>query len=154
MSETELRREAPADESSRRVAATTDEPSLSQLVGSLMDDTRILLRKEVELARAELGEELRKARQAGIAMGVGGAITAVGALLLVIMLVQMLIAFVGMAPWMAYMLVGGALTIIGVMALLAGIRRAQTIDPVPHETLESVRKDVAWLKERSPSDRT
>lgn len=130
------------------------EPSLAQLVGNLMDDARALFRGELELARAELRDELSKARRAGIVLGVGGALAAVGALLLVLMLVQMLIAFAGMAPWLAYMLVGGGLTIVGVMALVVGARRAQTIDPVPRETLESVRKDVEWLKERSPSDRT
>lgn len=149
MSERELSRGQVADG-----GRAADEASLSELVGSLVDDARLLLHKEIELARAEVRGELRKARQAGIALGIGGAIAAVGALLLVIMLVQMLIAFVGMAPWMAYMLVGGALTIVGVMALIAGARRARTIDPLPHEALESVRKDVAWLRERSPSDRT
>lgn len=143
-----------AGDEPRPAPGGADDPSLSRLVGSLVDDTRELVRKEIELARAELADELRKARQAGIAVGVGGAVAAVGALLLVIMVVQLLITFVGMAPWMAYMLVGGALTIVGVMALLAGLRRAQTIDPVPRETIDSVRKDVAWLKERSPSDRT
>lgn len=149
MSERELRR-GPAADGPRRA----DEASLAELVGSLVDDARLLLHKEIELARAEVSDELRKARQAGIALGVGGAIAAVGALLLVIMVVQMLIAFVGMPAWMAYMLVGGALTIVGVMALIAGARRARAIDPLPRETIDSVRKDVEWLRERSPSDRT
>jgi uncharacterized membrane protein YqjE len=153
MSETELRpgaRGAATDAGEGGAA----EPSLSRLVGSLLDDTQALVHKEIELARVELRAELEKARQAGIAMGLGAAVAGVGALLLVIMLVQMLIAFVGLAPWMAYMLVGGTLTIIGVMALIAGARRARMVDPVPHEAIESVRKDVEWLKERSPSDRT
>lgn len=132
----------------------SDEASLAELVGALVDDARLLLRKEIELARAEISGELRKARQAGIALGVGGAVTAMGALLLVIMFVQMLITFAGMAPWIAYMMVGGVLAIVGMMALIAGARRAQSIDPVPRETLDSVRKDVEWLRERSPSDRT
>lgn len=128
------------------------EPSLADLMGSLLADARSLVRKEIELARAELGDELARARQAGIVIGAGAATAAVGALLLVIMLVQVLIAW-GLAPWLAYMIIGGALTAVGALALMAGLRRAQTVDPLPRETIETVREDVEWLKEQSPFEK-
>jgi uncharacterized membrane protein YqjE len=128
------------------------EPSLAELLGSLVSDAQALVRKEIELARAELSHEIAKARQAGVVLGAGAAITAVGALLLVIMLVQLLIAW-GAAPWLAYLIVGGALTGVGGLALLAGLRRAQTVDPVPTETIETVRENVEWLKEQSPFEK-
>lgn len=128
------------------------EPSLADLMGSLLADARSLVRKEIKLARAELGDELARARQAGIVIGAGAATAAVGALLLVIMLVQVLIAW-GLAPWLAYLIVGGALTAVGALALMAGLRRAQTVDPLPRETIETVREDVEWLKEQSPFEK-
>lgn len=149
MSESELRNRTPADPAR---SAGAGEPSLAELMGVLMTDAQTLVRKEIELARAELGEEITKAKRAGIALGAGAAIAAVGALLLVIMLVQILIAW-GLAPWLAYLIVGGALTLIGALALMGGLRRARTIDPMPRETIETVREDVEWLKEQSPFEK-
>ena len=149
MSEIDTRNRAPGELLS---PPGPSEPSLAELTGRLIADAQTLVRKEVELARAELSDELNKAKQAGIALGVGAAIAGVGALLLVIMVVQLLIAW-GAAPWLAYLIVGGALTIVGSLALLGGLRRAQTIDPLPRETLDTVREDVEWLKEQSQSVR-
>lgn len=151
MSETEMPKGAPV-EPARPAGPVAGEPSLTELVGALLTDAQTLVRKEIELARAELGEEIAKAKQAGIVLGAGAAIAAVGAFLLVIMLVQLLIAW-GLAPWLAYLIVGGALTVVGSLALLGGLRRAQTVDPLPRETLETVREDVEWLKEQSPFEK-
>lgn len=149
MAEIDTRNRAPRELISPGGAA---EPSLAELTSRLIADAQTLVRKEVELARAELSDELNKAKQAGVALGAGAAIAGVGALLLVIMVVQLLIAW-GAAPWLAYLIVGGALTVVGSLALLAGMRRAQTIDPMPHETIDTVREDVEWLKEQSRSAR-
>jgi uncharacterized membrane protein YqjE len=132
--------------------AASGEPSLAELMGSLVSDAQTLVRKEIELARTELSDELTKLKQAGLVLGVGAAVAGVGALLLVLMLVQLLIAW-GLAPWLAYLIVGGALLAIGALALLGGVRRVQSIDPLPRETLDTVREDVEWLKEQSQSVR-
>lgn len=146
MSEIDMRNRAPGE------APRAGEPSLAELVGSLVTDAQTLVRKEIELARAELSGEIDKAKRAGIAVGAGAAIAAVGALLLVIMVVQLLIAW-GLAPWLAYLIVGGALTAVGALALMAGLRRAQSVDPMPRETIQTVQEDVEWLKEQSPFEK-
>jgi uncharacterized membrane protein YqjE len=151
MSEIDMRDRAPGDPP-RAAGAGAGEPSLAELVGSLVTDAQILVRKEIELARAELSGEIDKAKRAGIAVGAGAAIAAVGALLLVIMVVQVLIAW-GLAPWLAYLIVGGALTAVGALALVAGLRRAQSIDPMPRETIQTVQEDVEWLKEQNPFEK-
>lgn len=149
MGDVEMRGRAPV-EPVRTTGA--GEPSIAELMGSLITDAQTLVRKEIELARAELGAEIAKAKRAGIALGVGAALAAVGALLLVIMLVQLLIAW-GAAPWLAYLIVGGTLTLVGGLALMGGLRRVQTVDPVPHETIETVREDVEWLKKQNPFEK-
>jgi uncharacterized membrane protein YqjE len=151
MAEYDIRNRTPA-EPPRPAGQAGAEPSIAELMGTLVADAQRLVRKEIELARAELGDELRKARHAGIALGAGAAIAAVGALLLVITLVQLLIAW-GLAPWLAYLIVGGALTATGLLAVMGGLRRVQTVDPVPRETLDTVRENVAWLKEQSPFEK-
>lgn len=151
MGDVELRGRAPIDPA-RASGAGPGEPSIAELMGNLITDAQTLVRKEIELGRAELSAEIAKAKRAGIALGVGAALAGVGALLLVIMLVQVLIAW-GAAPWLAYLIIGGALTLVGALALVGGLRRVQTVDPVPRETLQSVREDVEWLKEQSPFEK-
>ena len=66
------------------------EPSLSSLVGGIINDFQSLMKQEVALARRELADELRKAKQAAISLGIGVGILAIGGLLLIFMLVHLL----------------------------------------------------------------
>jgi hypothetical protein len=52
------------------------------------------------------------------------------------------------------LIVGAIFAIGGGLLLKQGMKRIQDVDPVPRETIESVRKDVQWIKEQSPSDKT
>lgn len=149
--------DAPANNSLQRdrlAEPVREEPSIAQLLSNLVADAQTLFRKELDLARTEVTTELNKARDGAIALGIGAGILAIGGLLLILMVVHVLIDVAGLAPWVAYLIVGGLLTIIGGIALYMGLQRVRQIDPVPHETIDSVRKDVEWLKEQSPSDRT
>jgi hypothetical protein len=70
------------------------------------------------------------------------------------MLVHLVQDLTGLSLWVSYLIVGGLFAIIGGLLLMRGIKRMQDVDPVPRETIESVRKDVQWIKEQNPSDKT
>jgi hypothetical protein len=70
------------------------------------------------------------------------------------MLAHLLNEVLDLSLWVSYLIVGGVFAAIGAFLLMQGINRMKQIDPVPHETIESVRKDVEWIKEQSPSDKT
>ncbi len=129
--------------------AATD-ASIARLMGELVADAQHLIRKELELARQEVKVELDKGKQAAISLGIGGAIVAAGGLLLLFMLVHLLSAVFVIALWISYFIVGGILLIIGLVVLQMGRSHANGIDPTPHETIDSVRKDVEWIQEQSP----
>jgi hypothetical protein len=129
------------------------EPSIAQLIGDLVADGQTLIRKEFELARTEITDELSKARQSAITLGLGGGLAAVGGVLLLLMLVHLLSDLFGLPLWVSYLIVGGILAVAGGLLLNAGLNRIKQVDPVPRETIESVRKDVEWLKEQNPSDK-
>jgi hypothetical protein len=78
----------------------------------------------------------------------------VGGLLLVLMVVHLLVALFDIPLWSSYLIVGGIIAIAGAVLLQRGRSRLQEIDLVPHETIDSVRKDVEWIKEQNPSDKT
>ena len=129
------------------------EPSIAVLLGQLVADAQDLVRKEVELARQEVRIEVDKAKQSAFALGAGGAVAAIGGLLLVLMLVHLLIDVVHMQSWLSYLIVGAVFAVVGVFLLQRGRKRIADLHLVPRETVDSVRKDVEWIKEQNPSNK-
>jgi uncharacterized membrane protein YqjE len=130
-----------------------DEPTVAQLLGGLVGDAQTLVRKEVELATQEVKNEIDKARQGAVSLGIGGSIAAVGAIFLLLMIVNVLVEVLGLSYWVSYLIVGGAMTVIGVLLLVTGSQRLKEVDPMPRETIESVKKDIEWLQKPNQSDK-
>ena len=143
-----------ARERFRHAGTRAGDESIAQLAGELIADAQELVRKEVLLAKTEIKEEIDKARQGAISLGIGAAFALLGGLFLIQMVVHLLVWAFAIPLWVSYLIVGGLLAVVGVVLLLRGRSRVSAIDPVPHETLESVRKDVEWIKEQTPSART
>jgi hypothetical protein len=131
-----------------------DETSVSDLISGLVSDAQQLVHREIDLAKREVAIEVDKVKQGVIALGIGAGVAVIGALLLGHMLVHLVQDLTGLSLWVSYLIVGGLFAIIGGLLLMRGIKRMQDVDPVPHETIESVRKDVQWIKEQNPSDKT
>jgi hypothetical protein len=125
------------------------ERPVGELLKQLSEDTAKLVRKEVELARAEVTQ---KGKQAGIGAGMfGGA--GVAGLLALGSLTACLIALLatGMEVWIAALIVTVLWTAIaGVLALL-GRNRVQEATPPVEQTVETIKEDVEWAKTQKPS---
>jgi hypothetical protein len=48
----------------------------------------------------------------------------------------------------AFLIVGGVLAVIAAVLAMRGRRQAQTFDPKPEQTIETLEEDVQWLSER------
>lgn len=108
--------------------------STPELFGDAISLVTDLFRTEVKLARAEIGE---KASQA-----VSGAIVAVvGAILLLSALVLLLAAAVdwivtlGFARYLAGLMVGGGVAVLGLILLLVAVGRLKPANLAPRRTL-------------------
>ena len=131
---------------------TRDDRSTSELLRELSQQTGDLVRKEMELAKAELRE---KGKAAGIAGGMFGgagvvALYGVGALTAA--------AILGLAivldAWLAALIVGvGYLALAGVLALTGKKKVEQATPPVPEQAIESSKEDVEWTKQRAQAGR-
>ena len=53
------------------------EPSMASLVGGIVNDVQTLIKQEMALAKREVTDELHKARDAALALGIGVGLTAV-----------------------------------------------------------------------------
>jgi hypothetical protein len=123
------------------------EPSLSSLVGGIISDFQVLMKQEVALARRELADELRKAKQAAISLAIGVGVLTIGALLLIFMLVFLLNWAVPAIPlWGAFGIVGGLLVILGGALLVSAKNKAEDIHVVPERTAETMKENVKWIK--------
>lgn len=107
---------------------------MGTLVRSALDDVRELFREEMALARAELRQEVAKAKRAGI--GFGGAVAA-GAFAGLFILAAIALGIsegLRLPYWVGFGIVGVALAIVGGIFLAAGRRATIEIRPLPRTT--------------------
>lgn len=119
---------------------------LGDLFSDLAGEMSELVRKEVALAKLEVGQ---KARHVGKNVGylvIGGAV-AYAAMLAIIAGIVMLLDGV-MPNWVAAIVVGVVVGIVG--WLLIGKARAalQATDITPQQTVETLKEDAAWVKQQ------
>lgn len=139
---------------SSRPVDGSGEPSIADLIGQVVADAEGLMRGEVRLAKAEIRAEIDNARTGVASFAIGGVILAVGGIMLVLMVARMLTDLGGIAPWGSYLIVGGVLSVTGGLLLWSAQKRMARIDPVPREMIDSVRKDLEWIAQRTPSVKT
>jgi len=132
----------------------TSEPSVAALLGGIVNDVKDLLIQELVLTKLEVQDKLRKAKPAAVALDIGVGVVAIGGMLLMLMLVQMLAAFTEIPLWGCYGIVGGVLVVLGGSLLAVGKRQAEEIDVVPQRTLETMKENVQWLTEQTTGYRT
>jgi hypothetical protein len=130
------------------------EPSLVALVGGIMNDAKDLLVQEVALIKLEVRDELRKAKSAAITLGIGIGVVTVGEMLLMLMLVQVLEVCTEIPLWECYGLVGSGLVVLGTVLLAVGKTKAEKVDVVPQQTVETLKEDAQWLTEQTTSNKT
>lgn len=126
--------------------------STGELVKQLSEQTTTLVRKEIELAKAELTE---KGKVAGQGAGMFGGAAVIG-LLAAGALTTMLIVLLDKAMdlWVAAFIVTvvyGA--IAAVMALSGRDRVKQGLPAAPEQTVGTVKEDVQWAKSQAKSAR-
>ena len=125
-------------------ASDARERPIGELVKDLSAQTSTLVRKEIELARAELEE---KGKLAGKGAGMlGGA--AVAALLALGALTAALIAVLdkAMATWVAALIVMALWAVVALVLAKAGRTSLQRATPPAPQTVETVKEDIQWAK--------
>jgi MFS family permease len=124
--------------------------SLGDLFGKLSNELSTLIRQELALARAELTE---KGREAGKGAGLLGGAGIVGLLAAGALTAAIVAALdLAMATWLAALIVAvvyGA--VAAVLALRGKARVKEATPPVPEQTVDTVKEDVAWAKTRARS---
>lgn len=130
---------------------TRETESITHVLRQVIDDLRELFREELLLARAELRQEASVYVNSAISVAAAGVVGlfAVGFFLLGI--AQGAARWLGIGPWVAYVLMGIVLGCGAGIALLMSVARARKTSPVPQKTVESLQETKAWLTHRMTS---
>ena len=129
-----------------------EERSAGELVGQLTDQTKRLIQQEMELAKVELSE---KGKKAGLGAGMFGGAGLFGLFAFAALTAALIGAFDTFMPfWLAALAVAGLYgAIAGVLALTGKKKVTEATPPVPEQTIETVKEDVAWTKQRAQAGR-
>jgi hypothetical protein len=123
---------------------------LPELLRQLSQETTHLLKQEIELAKAEVGE---KGRQAGKGAGLFGAAGVIGLGAVGALTACFILALDAVMPgWLAALIVAVVYAgVAGVLALQGRNKVKQATPPVPEQTIETLKEDVRWAKTQTPS---
>jgi uncharacterized membrane protein YqjE len=138
--------ELPVDD-----ARDARERPIGELVKDLSQQTSTLVRKEIELAQAELQQRGKVAgRGAGM---LGGA--AVAGLLALGALTAALIALLdkAMATWIAALIVMALWAVVALVLAKSGQKALKSATPPAPQTVETVKEDIEWAKNPTESVR-
>lgn len=123
-----------------------DSGSITGLLRQLTHEVTSLFTKEVALAKAEASESLHNAKAGVAAVATGGAVLMAGLIILLLAAVYGLSTVV--APWLAALIVGGVVVVIGLVMVQAGKKKLEARAMRPDRTIHTMQKDKDALKGR------
>lgn len=132
--------------------------SIGQLLKDLRDETTLLIRQEVALAKTEVGEKVSTASRNLGFLVTGGLVAYAGAVVLILSLSALvywgLIAAdlePVLAAFLALLIVGGIVTAIGGALIAKAIATLKDMTVVPERTVASLKNDKDWIKDKVTS---
>lgn len=124
-----------------------DQESAASLFSRLISDASALVRNEIALAKSELSDAATNAKLGLAALAVASVVMLAGAMSLIAALILGLAEV--MEPWLAALLVGLVLGIIGVAMFATAKRKlSMTKRPMPR-TQTSLQQDAAMIARRT-----
>jgi len=117
---------------------------LTGLLTELAQETTTLVRKEVELAKAEVSEKVSQATTGAISLAAGGMVAFAGLLFLLLAATYYLATL--MEPWLAALIVGGVVTVIGIILVSMGKSKLSARNLQPNRTIATLQDDKNWAK--------
>lgn len=125
--------------------AAIDEQSLGELVATATRDVSLLVHKEVELAKAEISEEVKRA---GIGAGLLGGAGFVGLFALVFVSVSAALGIsegAGLPFWVGFVCIGVGYGLLAGLFAMLGLGKVVKVRP-PQRTIRTVKDDLEWAK--------
>ena len=125
-----------------------DNRSIADIVGDLSGNVSTLMRKEIQLARAETSE---KVSQAAVAVGsiLAGGVLALAALIVLLQALVIALTNAGIPAGWSALIVGVMVAGIAYALIHKGTTDLKAGNLVPERTVDSLKQDAQTLKEQA-----
>lgn len=128
--------------------------SIPGLLKDIRDQTTLLLRQEVALARTEVSEKVSRIARNSVYLVIG-AVVALASLVILLhslsALVDLWLESAGMeehSTWVALLIVGLVAATIGALTARKGAKTIKHQGLMPEKTIESLKEDKAWMRRK------
>jgi uncharacterized membrane protein YqjE len=125
--------------------------SIADVLRDVITQVTTLLRKETELARVELSENVSRAA-IGLGLIVGGAVLLIPALVILLEAAVAALQQNGMRPAEATAIVGGCALVLGFILVAIGLSRLRVTSLMPNKTIQQLQQDAAAAKQQMRRD--
>jgi hypothetical protein len=126
----------------------TDDRSFKELLSDLTGSLTTLVRKEIQLARAETSEKITQSMVAFGAIA-AGAILALAALIVLLQALVIAITELGVPPALSSLIVGLVVAVIAYALVYKGTSDLKASSLAPNRTIDSLRRDAHVVKEQA-----
>ncbi len=123
-----------------------DERSLGELFAELSQESSLLVRQEIELAKTEISQKATAASRDIARIALGGAIAYVGVIVLAFAVVFLLAEF--LSAWLAALIVGIVVAVVGYFLAQSGLSKLKRTSLTPERTIETLKEDKEWAKDQ------
>lgn len=121
------------------------EPTVTELVSGIAEDAERLIRQQYQMLRAEIREDVRWTKSAIKYLGLGAVGVMAGAFFLLVAAPLFLNWLFNLPPFAGWAIIGGALLILGAIALFVGKRIFERHNPLPDKTLNALEENLSWI---------
>ena len=130
------------------VTSTSENRSVPELLSDLSGNVSTLMRKEIQLARAETSEKIG---QATVSVGsiLGGAILALAALIVLLQALVIALTNAGIPAGWSALIVGVIVAVIAYALIQKGTSDLKANNLAPERTIDSLKQNAQTLKEQT-----
>jgi hypothetical protein len=122
------------------------EPSIGELFKELAQESSMLVKQEIALARTEMQQNLRRLGKDAAMVATGGGVLLLAALVLTAFLVAGIGDLLGNEYWLGALIVGTAYAIVGGGIMMRGLKALREEDLKPEQSLQSLHADRNWAR--------
>jgi Putative Actinobacterial Holin-X, holin superfamily III len=133
----------------------TNQPNIADLFKELRDQSTLLLREEIALAKKEIGEKISSSAVNATSIAAGTLVAYCAAIFLLLAISfaisQAFIAqgiSVGWAVFLGFLIVALVVGAISVALIVKGVQALKKFSPIPEKTVETLKEDKRWAQNK------
>lgn len=126
---------------------TKSDRSFSEILQDILRNLQSIVRSEVRLAKAEVREEITKAKPAILLLAVAAVSGSFGALFL-LLTIMFALALV-LPAWASALIVAAVLCTVTALTLNAGQKQMGRVHPIPDKTITSMKETAEWARQQT-----